>query len=170
MNHPLKVFALTTLGVLGYGLWSRAAGSDPEASLLRLLDGDLDGRHRLEHLRLILAAGDADAPHDVRRGVLGAMAALELGDRDGYDRLAAILGGRTPLLPGGGGLRPAALAVEEASLGQPYLASVLRAHLAENDGDRAAARLFFEMAQRSARLFGAQVVADLAAAGIDRLR
>ena len=172
MRGPLKLLVLLTAGVLSLGVWLRwAPGPDLGSAVEQLVDGDLDHAARQACLRLVVATGRRGAAEgDLQAGVLAAMAALELGDRPGYEQVAALLRGRSPWLPGCTEPASPDVPVGDLSLGQPYLRSLLLAQQAENRADRAAASRQFTLARNSARLYGAGEVARLAAEGLERSR
>ncbi|MEM7203470.1 MAG: hypothetical protein AAF628_24615 [Planctomycetota bacterium] len=142
-----------TSAVLGYGLWLRLRPLDLDRAVRELVDGDADRHERIACLEVVLREGlRRAAAGDERAGVLAEMASLDLGRADEYQRAVELIGDRTPYEPGG------SLTIDEACLGEPYLALLLRARLAPADE---AQRLFHQSAV-SASLFGADAVADVA--------
>ena len=160
-------------------------GSRPDfADVVREVhDGALDRSQRLRALRQLVDLGGARARGgDLHAQTVAAAGAIALDDIAAYERVVALHGGLAPLLPGAPP-RPApereALAVV-ASLGEPWLRSLLLGHGLESAGDAAGARVRFAMAEAGANLARRQTPAgieaqnrlavELARAGLARCR
>lgn len=168
--RSLRVFLLLLAVLVAGGLAMRHWPRSFEGALQELLDGDADRAERVACTRALLEVGrERFRTGDTRAGLIAAMAAVVLEDRRAYERLAEGLAAKTPLVPGGSGrFDPRALV--EASLAEPYLAELLAGHAAENAGRSRAAHRHYTRARVSARLFGAALAAELAAAGAARTR
>lgn len=162
-------------------LRSKTVGFD--AGVRELTDGALDRKARLRVLRTLADAGYERAVHgDLRATTIAAMAAVALDDDPAYERVTALHSGLAPLLPGSPVLPPDVRGqwLEEASLGEPYLRSLLEGHQLEAAGDRVGARRCFEQSEAAATLWrrqkGSQLLPDcqlalrLARAGLERCR
>lgn len=133
------------------------------------MDGDADRAERLTCLEVVRDEGLPSAARgDVVAGLCAAMAALALGDTPAYGTAAQTVQGRTPYLPGGQGAPEDAAVLRKATLGEPYLRTLMLGLAAENRGDPKAARQLFKRAQLSALFFGARAAAAEARAGVLR--
>lgn len=158
---PLTVFLVAVVGVLAYGGYARFRTPSVDAAVRWLADGDLDARERQRALVAVVAGARASAAPEVR--LAGALAAIGLGDRDGYDALCASLGGGP--VPS---VLPPQAARELLHLGDPMLGNCLRAFAAEAAGDRAAAAVAWRQVKAQAALSDQPFARDLAEAGLRR--
>ncbi len=165
---PLVAVWIVVLSLLGYGLWLRYHPRDLDEALTELLDGDVERKHRVARLTTVRDEALPQAREgDVRFGLLAAMAAIELLDRERFAETSQLLAGKTVYLPGGGTREDTEL-LREACFGEPYLRNLMLAYAAENRGERAEAHRRFQQVWHSARMFHSPLAAELAAAGAQR--
>lgn len=159
---PLAVFLLGVAAILLFAARERFATPAMGEAILRLADGDADGEERNRLLRGVVAAAlRSDDPRDRWAGLL---AAVPLGDRASHTALQALPGpGQVPAtLPQAGDL-------DLLHLGDPMLGNLLRAMIAEQEGDRQEALRRWRQVQAQSRLNGSPFAAELAAAAVQRL-
>jgi hypothetical protein len=158
---PLVLFLLGVAGVIAYGLWQRQRVPGPDELIMLLADGDLDRAERDRLLRFTIDA--AKSSDDVAHRWAGMLAAVSLGDQEAYAALRARLGGESaPPTP------PPAERREFLHLGDPMLANVLAAMVAEAAGDRTDALRRWRQVAAQCYFMARPLAADLAAAGIQR--
>ena len=163
LTRPLLWFLALVAGLLLRGLDDRLGPCSATEVLQALADGDLEGAQRRE----LLAAVEAMARVSRDRGMrlCGAMAAVALDDEAGYAARTAALGsGPMPVQADDAGP-----ALDRASLGDPVLAALLQAMLAEASGDPSAAERYAQV-EASSRLFHMPLARRLAKAGRERLK
>ena len=162
LTCPLVAFLAAVLLVVGYGLVTGNPRPDLAGAVSLLGDGDLDGEERLrmlERVRALAAAVDTDFAHWA-----GLLACIELADRAGHSAAVAALGGepcrRLPAL------------AERRFLhqGNPMLANVFAAAVAEGAGDLVEARAKWQQVAVQARLTAKPWPGELAAAALARLQ
>jgi hypothetical protein len=163
LTLPLALFLTAVAATLAVGFYGRLRVPGIEEAVSLLADGDLDGTERERMLRItVVAARKSD---DVTWQWAGLLAAVALDDRSAHAALAQRLGGVAPPSK-----VPPPERREWLALGDPMLANVLRAMLAEAAGDRAeAARRWRQVETQSRWFFRKRALAgELAAAGIAR--
>lgn len=152
LTRPLLAFLLVVVAAVAAGLWHKYPSPDSRGTAALLRDGDLDGAERQRHLARLVALADA-APADVDAQWFAALAAVRLEDRASLDRVTTRLAAATPTA-----------AHTELSLGDPLLANVAAAWLADRAGDPAGARRHWEQVAEQCRLQARPLAAELAAA------
>lgn len=124
---PLVVFLTAVALIDVVSLWRRSVLPGPADAIVLLGDGDLDGDERQRVLRALVERGRASTAVAEQWGAM--LAAIPLEDRAAYDAIRTGLG-----LPGPGAKVPPPTEREFLHLGDPLLANVLAATLAETDG------------------------------------
>lgn len=160
---PLVAFLVIVGAVLAVALAARIGQASVDSVVMRLSVGDLDGQERRQLLQQLLQA-EQDPQEGVRHYRI--MAAVALEDRAALRRL--LLSGGSP----GWARQVAALdenRVARISLGDPVLAALLAAMLAEARGQADAAQRYRQV-QASSILFHMELAHELAGAGLARLR
>ena len=160
LTWPLAVFLLAVALLVGRGLWARDWSPDLPRAIELLADGDLDGAERIAMLaRVVELARTSDG---VRERWAGLLAAVALGDREGFAAARARLPGDAPAVP-------SAAERDWLDLGDPLLANVLAAFAAEAAGERSEAKLRWEQVAAQARLAARPFAGELARAGVQRV-
>lgn len=161
LTAPLVVFLLLVAGIVGGALAFRTETPDLEGAVELLADGDLDRAERDHMLLLIMELGESAT--GLRGRWAAALAAVAMADREAFDRLESRLGnGPERVLP-----------VERQkwlSLGDPVLANLLAAMLAEAAGDRGVAVTKWRQVGAQSRLTANPVSARLAEEALLRLK
>ena len=158
----LWVFLAAVAAAVLAGLRQRFPTPDLDGAVRLLADGDLDGAERERMLRRLRDLGEGDARPFA--GWAAGLAALSLGDQEGFRAAFQRVGGVPPTQEPGPG------DVEFLHLGDPMLGNVRAALQAELGGDRDLARRRWRQVQVQARMTGHTLAAELAAAGLGRLR
>jgi hypothetical protein len=161
LTWPLAVFLAGVLGVMGYALQRALARPDAAQLILLLADGDLDADGRASALRRLLDQGRSSSSTAAQWAA--GLAAVALEDRDGLAAMRAVLGGGDVpnTLPDKGER-------EFLGLGDPFLANLAAAWLAEAAGDREQALAAWRRLAMQCRFVPRPLAAELAAAGIAR--
>ena len=161
LTAPLVVFlSLVSVIVVG-ALVNRAETPDLEGAIELLADGDLDRRERDQMLLRVRDLGESSGA--LRGSWAAALAAISMRDRAAFDRLESRLGvGAERLLP--------AHRRQWLSLGDPVLANVLEAMLAEAAGESAEALTKWHQVAAQSRLTANRVAARLAEEARIRLK
>jgi hypothetical protein len=157
---PLVLFLLGVAGVIAYGLWQRQREPGLDEAIMLLADGDLDRAERDRLLRITIDA--AKGSDDIVHRWAGMLAAVSLDDRAAHAALRSRLGGEGTLPP------PPAERREFLHLGDPMLANLLAAMVAEAAGDRALALRRWRQVAAQCYFMARPLAAELAAAGIQR--
>lgn len=151
------------IAVLGYGWWLQPRHTTLDEAVAELVDGDADRDERLVCLAVVRDRGlEAAQRGEAGAALLSAMAALALDDRETFATASLLARGKTPYLPGGKGAPPAPETLRQATLGEPYLRTLMLGYAAESRGDLPKARRFFAQAHLSALFFGAKEAAAVA--------
>ena len=158
---PLVTFLVCVAIVTGLCLQSRLRRPDLAEAIVLLADGDLDGPARKRMLRLVVD-GSLQSQAVAHRWA-GMLAAVVIDDRTAYATLRDGLGGS-----GGVGQVPAPDERPFLHLGDPMLAVLLQAMLAESSGDRAAAHRGWQQVSAQCRFVSRPFAATLAEAGLER--
>ena len=158
---PLVLFLLGVAGVLAYGLWQRQRVPGPDELIMLLADGDCDRAERDRLLRITIEA--AKSSDDIVHRWAGMLAAVSLGDREAHAALRSRLGGESVAPP-----PPPAERREFLHLGDPMLANVLAAMVAEAAGDRKGALRHWRQVAAQCHFMARPLAAELAEAGIQR--
>lgn len=159
LTPALVVFLAFVAALVGQGLWSREWRPDLARAIELLADGDLDGGERKAMLaRTVELARNAPG---LRERWAGLLAAVGLGDRDAFAAARAQLPGDPPEVPAAGER-------EFLDLGDPLLANVLAAFVAEAASDRAEANRRWQQVRAQARLSARLFAGELAAEGVQR--
>lgn len=157
----LWVFLVAVAVAVVAGLRQRFPRPDLDGAVRLLADGDLDGAERERMLALLRELGEGDS-RSFASWAAG-LAALSLGDLDGFRAAFQRLGGVPPTQ----GPEPGE--VEFLHLGDPMLGNVLAALQAERRGDRDLARRKWQQVQVQARMTGHALALDSAVAALERL-
>jgi len=160
---PLTAFLGVVVLVVASALWHRLPCPDLEGAITLLADGDFDGDERDRMLRRVVA--DARQAPAVRARWAGLLAALALEDLPAWRELLLTFG-KEPMPR----TAPAAEARLDLDLGDPLLASVLAAGVAEAAGDHEGAITAWARAQVQARLAGRPFPRAVADAALQRLQ
>lgn len=163
LTRPLLTFLLLVGAGVSVGLWHKYPRPDTRGTAVLLADGDLDGPERRRQLARLVALADA-APSDVDAQWLGSLAAVRLEDRAAFVRFG------TRLAPTGGAATPSAELRAVLGLGDPLLANVALARLAELAGDQTSARRHWQQVAEQCRLQTCPLAAELAAAALAKGR
>lgn len=163
LTLPLLLFLTVVVGVLVVALLPHLRAPSPGEAIRLLADGDLDRAGRLPVLARLADEGPAAAAPAERWAA--ALAAIALRDRGRLDRALAALGGGAVPQPA-----PPAEQREFLDLGDPLLANVLAAWLAEADGDLAGAQRHWQQLAAQCRYTPHELCAELAATGAARTR
>ena len=156
---PLVLFLLGVAGVLAYGLWQRQRVPGADEAIMLLADGDCDRAERDRLLRITIDA--AKSSDDIAHRWAGMLAAVSLGDREAHAALRSRLGGELAA-------PPPAERREFLHLGDPMLANLLAAMVAEAAGDRGLALRRWRQVAAQCHFMARPLAAELAAAGIQR--
>ena len=177
------VLALLTTVVLLLGAWwvrQQPALESARDLAAAITDGGVDHAERLARFQRLLALGERElAEGDVRSGVLAAAAALELGNREAWERIVRVVAGRSAWLPPGrktgpeplpdpvngpDGAAPQAPWGDQPSewLGAPYLVSLFSGVAALRAGNSDEAAQHLERARLSAGLSRMTLVVESA--------
>lgn len=154
LSWPLLVFAAVVAGSLGFAAYQAVVPPGLAAAVRQLGDRDCEHQERLQLLQTVLAAAERSREPEVR--LLACMAAVALQDRGAYDRNLAELG-RT--LPVGEGDRDR---LDQASLGEVVLRTLLQGMLAEAAGETAHAKADYRRVVRQCQLWDLPLAASLA--------
>lgn len=162
LTWPLAGFLGLVALVVGIAAWRTFRSPSPLQARLALADGDLDGDERRVALRVLVEAG-AGATEPAAAWAAW-LAAVALDDRAAFGALAGSAGGERP--PG----LPAAADRDGLGLGDPLVALLARAWIAEAESRQGdAARLWGEV-QIGCELVDRPLLAELAGRGITRNR
>ena len=155
---PLLAFLLAVGSVVGFAVATRHPTPDLEGAIELLADGDLDGDERE---RMLLRLKDLASSAETARGRwAGLLAAVAIGDRQAFDELDRALGE-------GADRAPPAGRRHWLDLGDPLLANVSTALLAEAEGAGDVALAAWRQVAAQARMTGNRLAAGLAAARLD---
>lgn len=158
---PLVLFLLAVASVNAYGLWQRQRVPGADELIMLLADGDLDRAERDRLLRFTIEA--ALHSDDIVHLWAGMLAAVSLGDREAHAALRSRLGGDARSLK-----PPPAERSEFLHLGDPMLANLLAAMVAEAAGDRVLALRRWQQVASQCWYMARPLAAELAEAGIQR--
>ncbi|HEB54270.1 MAG TPA: hypothetical protein ENI87_13540 [bacterium] len=151
LTAPLLVCLLMVAAVVGCAVLTRHPTPPLGGAIEMLADGDLDHDERERMLqRTLELASEADTPRALWAGLL---AAIALQDRERYAAFDARLDRRVPLAPE---------QLRFLDLGDPLLANVLAAGMAQAAGDSDRAALRWRQVAAQARMTGNSFAAELA--------
>ncbi len=159
LTPALMVFLCVVAALVGSGLWMREWSPGLGRAIELLADGDLDGEERAAMLARTVAL--ARSAPGLRERWAGLLAAVALEDRVAFSAARAQLPGDPPAVPEGAER-------QFLDLGDPLLANVLAAFVAEAAGDRAGAKVHWQQVAAQARLARRPFAGELAAAGVQR--
>lgn len=160
---PLVLFLAAVLLIDVGALWRRSRLPAPADAIGLLGDGDLDGDERRPVLGVLRDA--ATTSPVLAEQWAGLLAAIVLEDRAAFDRIRARLGG-----PGPGTKVPPPAEREFLHLGDPLLANVLAASIAEAEGRNADAVQRWQQVAAQCQLMHRPLAQELAADALRRLR
>lgn len=162
-TKPLIVFLVVVGLVLLRAADDRAGPREPRQVLAVLAAGDLEGEERRELLPRVVSAAVGRSERELL--LPAAMAAVALGDAEAYRDLCARAAGAVPVPVHSedGDLLPL------AALGDPLLANLLGAMLAEVQGRVDDARRRYGQVLAASRLWHSPLCARIACEGLERL-
>jgi len=160
---PLVTFLLAVATFDLVAWWRRSVLPGPAEAIELLADGDLDGDERRRVLRGLVDAGRGSTVVVEQWGAL--LAAIALDDRAAHEALRTALAG-----PGTTAKLPPLADRELLHLGDPLLANVFAASVAEAEGNRAVAVLEWQQVATQCQLMHRPFAAELAADALRRLR
>lgn len=152
-------FLLLVVAAVAAGLWHKFPRLDSQATAALLRDGDLDGKERQRQLARLVELADA-APTDLAAQWFGALAAVRLEDRAAHARITARLSAAGPAAA------PDATTRRDLGLGDPLLANVGAARVAELAGDSTTALQHWRQVAEQCRLQTRALAAELAATAL----